>query len=171
VGDQVTLVAWKPDDTEWRPAPDIVLYPRLGPEERQEIDEHAEGPPALIIEVTSASTFAYDVSMEGARRRRRQAGKAYGYLVGLGILVYMVFDPQGEFTDGQCRAWRRAGDVVQEWHPESDGCYNSSATDVSLWPEEALPRVIDPQGNPAPYWFEVARENATLRRENTAQAQ
>ena len=56
VGDQVTLVAWKPDTTEWRPAPDIVIYPQLGPEERQEISVRAEGPPALIIEVVSAST-------------------------------------------------------------------------------------------------------------------
>src|SRR5690242_11890906 len=73
VGDQVTLVAWKPDGATWRPAPDIVVYPRLGPEERQEIDVRAEGPPALVVEVASASTWAYDVGMERAGGRRRQA--------------------------------------------------------------------------------------------------
>jgi hypothetical protein len=31
VGDQVTLVAWKPDNGAWRPAPDLVIYPHLGP--------------------------------------------------------------------------------------------------------------------------------------------
>lgn len=171
VGDQVTLIAWKPDATEWRPAPDIVLYPRLGPQERQEIDVRAEGPPTLLIEVASASTWAYDVSMESTRRRRRQVGKAFGYLVGLGVAEYVVFDPHGEFVDGQCRAWRRAGDIVREWRPESDGRYHSSALDISLRPDGALLRVIDPEGNAVPYWFEATRENAALRRENAAQAQ
>src|SRR5438067_9159405 len=150
VGDQVTLVAWKPDNTEWRPAPDIVVYPQLGPEERQEISVREEGPPALIIEVASASTWAYDVSMEITRRRRKQVGKAFGYLASLRVPEYLVFDPRGEFLDGQCRAWHRVGDVAQGWHPEPDGRYHSQALGISVRPDTTLLRVIDPEGNPVP---------------------
>ena len=163
VGDQVTLVAWKPDNSAWRPAPDIVLYPQLGPEERQEISVREEGPPALIIEVVSASTWAYDVSLESTRRCKKQVGKAFGYLVGLRVPEYLVFDPRGEFLAGQCRAWRRVGDVVQEWHPEPDGRYHSQTLGISVQPDGARLRVIDPEGQPVPFWFEATRENMALR--------
>lgn len=168
VGDQVTLVAWKPDNTEWRPAPDIVLYPRLGSEERQEIDVRSEGPPTLIVEVASASTWAYDVNMESVRRRRRQAGKAFGYLVGLGVQEYLVFDPRGDYITAQCRAWRRVGDAVEEWQPEPDGSYRSQSLDISFRPDAALLRVIDPAGTSVPYWFEAARRVRTLEQEVAA---
>jgi Uma2 family endonuclease len=165
VGDQVTLIAWKPNGDEWRPAPDIVVYPRLGPQERQEIDIHEEGPPALIIEVASASTWTYDVSMERLRGRRRQAGKAYGYLVGLGVSEYLVFDPRGDYIPGQCRAWRRVGNVAREWRPEPDGQYHSAALGISFHPDKALLRVVDPEGQPVPYWFEATRRLRTLEQE------
>ena len=178
VGDQVTLVAWKPDHTDWRPAPDVVIFPHLGPQERPEIDLRQEGPPALIVEVASVSTWDYDVSMERARRGRRQAGKAYGYMVGLGVAEYLVFDPYGEYIAGQCRAWRHAGDVAEEWRPEPDGRYRSAALGISLQPDGALLRVIDPAGHPVPYWYEAAQRNvalqqeaATLHREREAQAE
>jgi len=173
VGDQVTLAAWKPNNEAWRPAPDILIYPRLGPTERQEIDVRAEGPPAFIVEVASASTWAYDVSMEreGGRPRRRRVGKARAYLVGLRVPEYLVFDPRSEFLAGQVPAWRRvgdAGDMVEEWLPEPDGRYQSRALGISLRPDGPLLRVLDPDGRPVPYWFEATRENAALRQENAA---
>jgi len=173
VGDQVTLAAWKPNNEVWRPAPDIVVYPRLGPTERQEIDVRVDGPPALIVEVASASTWAYDVSMEreSGRPRKRRVGKARAYLVGLRVPGYLVFDPKSEFLAGQVRAWRRVGDVVEEWLPEPDGRYQSRMLGISLRPDGPLPRVLDPDGRPVPYWFEATRENVALRQENAAQAQ
>ena len=76
---------------------------------------------------------------------------------------YLVFDPKGEFLAGQCRAWRRVEDVVQEWRPEPDGRYHSQTLGISVQPDAALLRVIDPEGKPVRFWFEAARENMALR--------
>src|SRR5437763_11779181 len=75
VGDQLTLVGEKPNGKEWRPAPDVSIHPQLGPEQRQDIDVRVEGPPALVLEVASASTWRYDVSLESTRRGKRQAAR------------------------------------------------------------------------------------------------
>src|SRR5437764_2732546 len=93
VGDQLTLVGERPDGKDWRPSPDVSIHPQLGPEPRQDIDVRVEGPPALVLEVASASTWTYDVSLESTRRGKRQAGKALGYLVLLRVPEYLVFDP------------------------------------------------------------------------------
>jgi hypothetical protein len=62
-----------------------------------------------------------------------------------------VFDPKGEFLAGQCRAWRRVEDVVQEWQPEPDGRYHSQTLGISVQPDAALLWVIDLEGKPVPF--------------------
>jgi len=168
VGDQLTVVCAKPDATDWRPCPDISIHPRLGPEQRQDIDVRVDGPLSLVIEVASRSTWAYDVSLESIRRGKRQAGKAYGYLALMRVPEYLVFDPHGEFLGAQIRAWRRVGDEVEEWQPGADGRYSSAALGVSFRPDGPLLRAFNPDGNPVPYWFEARRENVEARRENVA---
>ena len=163
VGDQLTVVGEKPDATEWRSGPDISIHPRLGPEKRQDIDVRRDGPPSLVIEVASSSTWAYDVSLDSVRRGKRQAGKAYGYLNLMRVPEYLVFDPRGAFLAGQARAWRRVGDQIEEWRPNADGRYDSQALGISFRPDGPLLRVFDPEGNPIPYWFEVRRENVALQ--------
>ncbi len=78
---------------------------------------------SLVIEVVSASTWKYDVSLERTQRGKRQAGKAFGYLVMLRIPEYLVVDPQEEFLAGQVLARRRVGDIIQEWRPDAAGRY------------------------------------------------
>jgi hypothetical protein len=97
------------------------------------------------------------VSLESTRRGKRQAGKAFGYLVLLRVPEYLVFDPRGEFLAGRVRAWRRVGDVINRWEPDADGLYHSQLLDIAVRPDEALLRVFDPEGKPVPYWFENAR--------------
>ena len=168
VGDQLTVISEKPDGREWRAGPDISIHTELGSDDRQEIDVREDGPPALVIEVASASTWKYDVSLESTRRGKRQAGKAFGYLFLVRIREYLVFDPRGEFLSGQIRALRRVGDVVEEWTPDAGGGYVSEVLGVSFRCDDALLRVLDRDGRPVPFWFEAARENAGLRRKITA---
>ena len=163
VGDQLTKVCAKPDATDWRPCPDISIHPRLGPEQRQDIDVRVDGPLSLVIEVASRSTWAYDVSLESIRRGKRRAGKAHGYLALMRVPEYLVFDPYGEFLGGQIRAWRHVGDGIEEWKPGVDGRYSSTTLGISFHPDGPLLRAFDPDGNPVPYWFEARRENAVLR--------
>ena len=168
IGDQLTLIGQKPDGKPWRPAPDVSIHPRLGPQPRPDLDVRVEGPPALVVEAASASTWHYDVSLESTRRGKRQAGKRFGYLILLGIPEYLVFDPHAEFLEGQVQAWRRVGEVIQAWEPDADGRYHSRELGISFQPEGALLRVFDPEGIPVPYWFESAQRARALEQENAA---
>lgn len=134
VGDQLTIVGEKPDGASWRPGPDVSVHTTLGADRRRDIDVREEGSPALVIEVASVSTWRYDVSIESTRRGKRQAGKAFGYLVLQRIPEYLVFDPAAEFLSGQVLAWRRVGDIIQEWQPDADGHYYSQRLDISFVP-------------------------------------
>ncbi len=166
VGDQLTVIAEKPDTTEWRPCPDVSIHSRLGPADREYIDVRADGPPSLVIEVASASTWQYDVSLERTRRGKRQAGKAFGYLSIMRVPEYLVFDPHNQFLTRQIRAWQRLGDTLASWQPDADGHYRSRTLPVSFAIDGPLLRVFDPDGQPVPYWFEVGTENGDLRQRN-----
>jgi len=72
VGDQLALVVTRPHGALWRPSPDIMIHPEASPEERAEIVASVDGVPALIVEVTSPSTWEYDIDATG--------GEAGGYL-------------------------------------------------------------------------------------------
>ncbi len=56
VGNQHTLLARMRDGRFWRPCPDIMVHPQAGSEPREEMVVSKEGPPALVIEVSRAST-------------------------------------------------------------------------------------------------------------------
>lgn len=168
IGDQLTLVGEKPDATVWRPAPDVSVHVHAGPRARQDLDVRQEGPPALAIEVASASTWRYDVAWERTRRGRLQAGKALGYTDLLHIPEYLIFDPYGEFLENQVRAWRRVGNAAREWQPGADGRYHSQELGISFGVEGPLLRVFDPEGRPIPFWFELTHINENLQRDNTA---
>lgn len=165
VGDQLTLLGPKPDGTDWRPSPDVSVHPTLGPERRQDLDVVVEGPPSLVIEIASASTWQYDVSLEITRRGKRQAGKRFGYLVLMGIPEYLIFDPRAQFLSSQVQAWRRVGDMIQPWTPQTDGRYHSQELDISFRPDEELLRAFNPEGRAVPYWFEQAQRITELQAE------
>lgn len=156
VGDQLTLVGWKPDGAPWRPSPDIMIHPLAGPTPREEIAVRDAGPPALIVEVVSRTTWTYDVDITG--------GKGFGYFF-MGVPEYLVFDPQGMYVEGQCRAWRRAGNAVEGWEPVPDGRYESASLGISFRPDGDLLRVFDPEGHPVPYSYEKTRKIAALEKE------
>jgi Uma2 family endonuclease len=110
-----------------------------------------DGPPALIIEVASATTWRYDVD--------RDDGKPAGYLH-LGVPEYLVFDPTGTYWGAPCRGWRREGETMQEWRPTSDGRYHCTSLGISFGPDEDLLRVFDPEGRPVAYIHEKSQEIA-----------
>jgi Uma2 family endonuclease len=154
VGNQLTLIAWKPDGMAWRPSPDIMVHSHAGPELRKEMATRDAGPPALIIEVASQSTWEYDVDTA--------AGKAMGYLA-LGVPSYLVFDPTQEYLGYSCRGWQRVGGVAREWRPTPDGRYEDNALGVSFRPDGDLLRVIDALGQPIAYEYEKTQEIMELR--------
>jgi Uma2 family endonuclease len=162
VGDQLTLVAWHPDGTRWRPIPDVMVHPRAGAAQRAEMNAHTDGLPALIIEVASPSTYASDVH-SGAPERPGQQAKAYEYLA-WPLPEYLVFDPTGNHLDGQVSAWRVVQGQVQEWLPNADGHYQSEELGIAFRAEGFLLRIYDPAGRPVLFDVEKASVMESLEK-------
>jgi len=148
VGNQLTLVAWRPDGNEWRPMPDIMVHPEAGPERRKEMRAGIDGVPSLVIEVLSETTWRYD--------RDTTSGKAFGYMR-LGVPEILLFDPTREFLGQGCLGWRRENSGYQTWESDADGRYHSSILGVSFAPEGILLRVYNRSGRPIPFRSERAR--------------
>jgi Uma2 family endonuclease len=144
-GDQLTLVATKPDGTLWRPSPDVMVYAQGGQAPRAEMVVATDGLPTLVIEILSTSTWRYDVD--------DQSGKAWGYLR-LGVPFYLAFDPYAALQGQSCRGWRQDNGAVRAWLPEPDGRYHVPSLGISFQPEQDLLRVYDPDGKPVPFYFE-----------------
>lgn len=158
VGDQLALLGWRPDGTDWRPSPDVSVHATAGPKLREELSLREEGIPALLIEVLSPSTWRNDLHLT-----ERPMRKPYGYLHVWRVPEYLVFDPHGEHVPTQCRGWRWAGDALEEWRPDATGRY-ASALGVSFAPEEVLLRVYGPDGAPLPFEDEQPALLAEARR-------
>jgi Uma2 family endonuclease len=159
VGNQLTLVGWTPRGV-WRPTPDIAVYPTAGPELRKEMSVKADGPPTLVVEIASPSTWEYDIN--------DVSGKAAGYL-GLGVEYYLVFDPTGELLSPPCRGWRQADGMTRDWRPDADGSYRRASLGISLRPEGIILRVIDRAGRPVPTREERLEQLADHARQLAAQ--
>ena len=141
VGSRLTLVGRSPDGSQWRSLPDIMVHQQAGPEPRKEMLVLKDGPPALVIEVASDTTWEHDVDT--------LRGKAVGY-PGIGIQYYLVFDPTGEYLQEPARGWRLTPDSVQPWLPEADGTFTCDVLGIGLRPDGQLLRVIDAAGKPVP---------------------
>ena len=165
VGDQLTLMAWHPDGTIWRPKPDIMVHPQAGPTPREEMSATSDGLPALIIEVASPSTYLSDVNVSAPTMERREA-KGFEYLA-WPLPEYLVFDPTAAYLPEQVRAWRVVEGRVQEWTPDA-GRYQSRLLGVAFHPEGFFLRIFDPAGNLVPLDHEKADTIARLEQENAA---
>jgi len=163
VGNQLTLVAWHPDGSAWRPKPDIMVHPDAGAEPRDEMDAATAGLPTLVVEVASPSTYMSDVNVNPPSGRRRDA-KGFEYLA-WPLQEYLVFDPTEAHLPGRIRAWQVAESRVREWRPDAAGRYRSRTLGVSFRPEGFFLRIFDPEDRPIPFDHEKASAIARLERE------
>ncbi|HVC79456.1 MAG TPA: Uma2 family endonuclease [Chloroflexota bacterium] len=161
VGNQLTLVAWRPDGASWRPSPDVMVHPAAGPAPREEMNARTEGLPALVIEVVSKTTWRYD--------RDLVRGKAWGYFA-LGIPELLLFDPSGEYLDPPCQGWRLEEGMPQPWLPDGEGRFHS-ALGVAFQAEGMRLRVLDRQLRPIPFRQERTAAMANHQRELEHQRQ
>src|SRR6185437_5449647 len=145
VGNQLTLVASRPDGTPWRPSPDVMVHRFAGPEKREEMTVAGDGIPALIIQVASRTTWRYDIDI--------RQGKAWGY-GHLGVANYLVFDPGIDFLGVPCLGWQHDGTRFRGWRAAIDGRFHVSALGIALQPENGLLRVFDASGRPVPFAHE-----------------
>jgi hypothetical protein len=138
---------------DWHPSPDLMVHPDADPAPLTAFDTRTLGMPPLLLEVASASTFAYD---RGAKRN--------GYFLA-GVQEYLVFDPAGEWVPGHVDAWRRdeAGEVVP-WRSAA-GRWHSTTVGISFAIDGLLLRVYDSAGEPMPTFREQEQLRAQQQRE------
>ncbi|HEY8600992.1 MAG TPA: Uma2 family endonuclease [Thermomicrobiales bacterium] len=163
VGNQLTLVFPRQGERPpAQPAPDICVHPTLTRAPRTSLLVAVDGPPALIIEVTSPSTaLKRDLNMNSG------AGKPLLYEA-IGVQEYLVFDPHGEYLGAQVWARRLGPQGYAPWQPTDDGRWHSQTLGISFAPQGFLLRVFDHDGALVPLHQELRDENADLRDDNAA---
>jgi hypothetical protein len=112
----------RPDGSYYRTYPDVFVYLVQVDVQRGSLNIGIDGPPALIIEVLSESTFEVDI--DHAR------GKGYSY-ARAGVPEYIALDPTGQYVAGVA-AWRLAGDRYHAWEPGADGRWHSEQLPVAI---------------------------------------
>ena len=145
-----------------QPAPDICVHPTLMGAQRTALLVAIDGPPALIIEVTSPSTaLRRDLNMNSG------AGKPLLYEA-IGVREYLVFDPHAEYLGAQVWARRLGPHGYAPWPQSDDGRWHSQTLGISFAPQGFLLRVFDHDGELVPLHQELRDENADLRGDNAA---
>src|SRR5579862_6975554 len=86
----------RPNGTRYRTLPDVFVYRKPIDQERGSVALVTDGPPALIIEVLSDSTYEVDLDL--------QQGKGYSY-ARAGVQEYLALDPTGKLESAGGRAW------------------------------------------------------------------
>ena len=115
-----------------------------------------DGPPTLVIEVLSTSTYEVDIDLV--------RGKGYTY-ARAGVREYLTIDPTRALLEPGIRAWRLADGAYQPWGPEASGRWRSAEIGVSIGLEGMLVAVYMPDGTRALREGEVERERARLQAE------
>lgn len=127
LGQTMILGFVRPDGTRYTTLPDVFVYPHPMDLDRASLSIPLDGPPALVIEVASESTYDSDLDL--------QAGKGWTYAHG-GVREYMVLDPTGHFLPEHIRAWRLEGDAYQPWLPDDRGRWQSREIGIAIAVEE-----------------------------------
>ena len=130
---------------------DVCVYKRPIDLNRGSLALSLDGPPALIIEVLSESTYAMDIDLE--------RGKGYTYAQAR-VPEYLTIDPVGAFLPEGIRAWRLAGALYQPWLPAANGRWRSEEIGVSIGLEGAMATVHAADGRRQLREGEIAREMA-----------
>jgi len=144
------------DGSRYRTMPDVFVYHHPIERTRGSVAVGLDGPPALIIEVLSESTYDVDLDLD--------RGKGYSY-ARAGVREYLTLDPTGAFAPEGVRAWRLADRVYQPWKPEPDGRWHSAEIGVAIGLEGILATVYTRDGRRMLHEGEVEAERARARAE------
>jgi hypothetical protein len=139
------------DGSVYAPKPDLCIYGRRVPRNVPEISLAEYGPPLLVVEVASPSTWEDDLGEKAATYARG------------GVPAYLVFDVSGELLPRPVLAWHLrpgGGGTLEPWAPGEDGRWHT-ALGVALAPDGRLLRAYDAAGLPLPTLAEAeARRQA-----------
>jgi hypothetical protein len=146
----------RPDGSAYRIYPDVFVYPRQIDPDRGPVTLEVDGPPVLIIEVLSESTYEADVDLV--------RGKGYSY-ARAGVPEYMALDGTGHFLPEGIRAWRLVEGVYRPWEPDEDGRWHSAQIEVVIGLEGMLASVYTRDRRRMLREGEIEEERSRLREE------
>ncbi len=138
----------RPNGTAYRTYPDLFVYPHPIDPRPGSFSLEGDGPPVLIIEVLSDST--YEADLDVAR------GKGYSY-ARAGVREYLAIDPTGAFLPEGIRAWRLDAGVYRPWEAEADGHWHSAQIGVAIGLEGMLASVYTREGRRMLHEGEIER--------------
>ncbi len=127
----------RPDGTRYTVMPDVLAYRRPIALDRGSLSLALDGPPLLVIEMASESTYEWDFDLN--------AGKGWSYAHG-GVREYMVLDPLGSYLPERIRGWRLTDGIYQPWLPEANGLWQSQEIGVAIGVEDEWASVYSSVG-------------------------
>lgn len=150
----ILLGCERPDGSPYRTLPDIFVYLHQIDPSRPSVAVAVDGPPVLIVEVLSPSTYDTDLDID--------KGKGYSF-ARAGVREYLTLDPARQFVPEGGRAWRLESGIYQPWHPDSDGRWQSREIPVAIALEGSLATVYTRSGQRLHRMGEVEQTIAELR--------
>ena len=154
---QVILLGCKHvDGSSYRTYPDVFVYPRPIDPLRGSVALEVDGPPILIVEVLSETTYEADLDLV--------RGKGYSY-AHAGVREYFAIDPTHAFVPEGGHAWRLVDGVYQPWEPDAQGRWQSAQIDVAIGLEGVRATVYRREGERQLREGEGAEERARARAE------
>jgi hypothetical protein len=112
-----------PDGSPYTTLPDVFVYRQPLDPNRGSLAVGADGPPVLIVEVLSATTYEWDLDME--------LGKGYSYAAA-GVQEYLTLDPHGDFAPERVRAWRLVDGAYRPWQADEQERWQSRELDLAI---------------------------------------
>jgi hypothetical protein len=147
---QTAILGFKrPDGSPLRAYPDVFVYTRHIDPRRGSVSIALDGPPVLVIEVLSDSTYESDTDL--------RRGKGYSY-AHAGVVEYLLVDPAGEWIPELAQGWRidKGGFYGVPWSPDDDGRWRSRRIPVAFGVEGSAPSVYTREGRRIPREGEIA---------------
>jgi len=128
------------DGSLYQVLPDVFIYRKPFERGRQSLSLRRDGPPALIVEVASESTYEADLDLD--------EGKGWTY-ARAAVQEYVVVDPSGLYMEAPLCAWCLVNGHYQEMPLDAEG----------IWRSRDLPLGIGfPDGQVAVYDGESRRQ-------------
>jgi Uma2 family endonuclease len=133
----VLLGCRRRDGTRYRTMPDVFVYKKPIDQDRGSVSLWKDGPPALIIEVASDSTYDNDLDL--------QTGKAWSYEQA-GVHEYAIVDPTALFLPSPVLAWRLVEGHYQTWEPDVAGLWWSEEIPIGIGIADGAVTIYDREG-------------------------
>ena len=134
------------DGSSHRTYPDLFVFRHAIDPLRGSFTLETDGPPALIIEILSESTYRSDINLE--------RGKGYSY-EHAGAPEYLVLDPTYTMMEDGIHGWRLAGKTYHPWEPGAVGRLYSQQLPIAIALEGAAARIYLSDGRSMPREDEV----------------